>query len=95
MNSYFRLLKGTEQTAFALMSTECGDRTRYPNLANAIAQTWSITFNKLVECDTLAVDILAFISCIERKEIPFSILPKAARKHCWREPLAFSVYTRF
>jgi tetratricopeptide (TPR) repeat protein len=74
---YLRLLKSTEQDARALMDTDCGDRTRYENLTNAVAKTWSITFNKIIKRDPLAADILAFISCIEWKEIPHSILPKS------------------
>jgi hypothetical protein len=43
-------------------------------LTNAVAKTWTITFNKILEYDTLAADLLAFISCIEWRAIPYSIL---------------------
>jgi hypothetical protein len=43
-------------------------------LTNTVAKTWTITFNKILECDTLAADLLAFISCIEWKAILYSIL---------------------
>jgi hypothetical protein len=74
---YLRLLKSTEQDAIAIMSTEFGDKTRYQNLTNSVAKTWTISFNKILESDTLAAHLLAFISCIERRAIPYSILPAA------------------
>ena len=36
-----------------------------------------IAFNKILEHDTLAADLLVFISCIEWRAIPYSILPTA------------------
>jgi tetratricopeptide (TPR) repeat protein len=77
MSEYLRLLRKTEQDAVAILSTDFGDKTRYQNLTNAVAKTWMITFNKILECDTLAADLLAFISCIEWRAIPYSILPAA------------------
>ncbi|KAE8406771.1 kinesin light chain [Aspergillus pseudonomiae] len=77
ISEYLRLLKKTEQDAVALISTDFGDKTRYRNSMNAVAKTWTITFNKILEYDTLATDLLAFISCIEWRAIPYSILPAA------------------
>ncbi|KAL2802733.1 P-loop containing nucleoside triphosphate hydrolase protein [Aspergillus granulosus] len=77
ISEYLRLLMKTEQDAVAIISTDFGDKTRYQNLTNAVAKTWTITFNKVLECDTLAADLLAFISCIEWRAIPYSILPAA------------------
>ncbi|KAJ5672347.1 TPR repeat protein [Penicillium longicatenatum] len=77
ISEYLRLFKNTEHDALAIMSTDFGDKTRYQNLGNAIAKTWTITFNKILEQDTLAADTLAFISCIEWRAIPYSILPPA------------------
>ncbi|KOC13590.1 kinesin light chain, partial [Aspergillus flavus AF70] len=77
ISEYLRLLKKTEQDAVALISTDFGDQTRYRNSMNAVAKTWTITFNKILECDTLATDLLAFISCIGWRAIPYSILPAA------------------
>ncbi|RAO71649.1 uncharacterized protein BHQ10_007661 [Talaromyces amestolkiae] len=74
---YLRLLKNTDQDALAILSMDFGDKTRYPNLTNAVAKTWLITFNKILEHDSLAADLLAFISCIEWRAIPYSILPAA------------------
>ena len=78
MSEYLRLLKNTEQDAIAIMSTDFGDRTRYQNMTNAVAKTWTITFNKILEQNALAADLLGFISCIEWRAIPYSMLPKAS-----------------
>ncbi|KAF2470933.1 TPR repeat protein [Lindgomyces ingoldianus] len=72
---YLRLLKNTEQDAIATLSREFHDNTRYKHSANAIAKTWTVTFNQILKHDTLAADLLAFISFIEWKAIPSSILP--------------------
>ena len=77
ISEYLRLLKNTEQDAVTIMSTDFGDKTRHQNLTNAVAKTWTITFNKILERDTLAADLLTFISCIEWRAIPYSILPTA------------------
>ncbi|KAF2137703.1 uncharacterized protein K452DRAFT_278071 [Aplosporella prunicola CBS 121167] len=77
---YLLLLKNTEKNAIAILSRNFDDRTRYPNSANAVAKTWTITFNKISESDTLAADLLAFISFIEWKAIPNSILPASGRE---------------
>ncbi|RAK89252.1 TPR repeat protein, partial [Aspergillus costaricaensis CBS 115574] len=77
ISEYLRLLKQTEQDAVALISTEFGDKTRYRNLPNTVAKTWTMNFNKILEYDTLAANLLAFISCIEWRAIPYSILPAA------------------
>ncbi|KAJ5524954.1 TPR repeat protein [Penicillium frequentans] len=77
ISEYLRLFKNTEHDAITIMSTNYGDKTRYQNLTNAVAKTWTITFNKILERDTLAADLLAFISCIEWRTIPYSILPLA------------------
>jgi hypothetical protein len=71
------LLKSIEQNVIIIMSTDFSDRTRYQNLINAVVKTWTITFNKIFERDILAADLLAFISCIKWRAIPYFILPTA------------------
>ncbi|KAF4540233.1 uncharacterized protein LTHEOB_9329 [Lasiodiplodia theobromae] len=75
ISDYLLLLKSTDEDAVIVLSRNFDDKTRYPNSANAVAKTWTITFNKILEHDRLAADLLAFISCIEWKAIPYSILP--------------------
>ncbi|KAH7380133.1 hypothetical protein BKA66DRAFT_571209 [Pyrenochaeta sp. MPI-SDFR-AT-0127] len=73
---YLRLLRSTEQDIIGLMSKEFRDYTRYRGSANAIALTWVVSFTQLQEHDAVAADLLAFMSCIEWKAIPRSLLPK-------------------
>ncbi|KAF2472437.1 purine and uridine phosphorylase, partial [Lindgomyces ingoldianus] len=72
---YLQLLKNTDQDAIATLSREFYDNTRYKHSANAIVKTWTVTFNQILKHNTLAADLLAFISYIEWKAIPSSILP--------------------
>lgn len=75
VSDYLLLLKNTDGDAIIILSRNFDDKTRYPNSANAVAKTWTITFNKISEQDKLAANLLAFISYIEWKAIPRSILP--------------------
>jgi hypothetical protein len=74
---YIQLLQSTEQDIVALMSKEFRDNTRYKGTANAVATTWVVSFNQIRERDAAAADLLAFMSCIEWKAIPRSLLPMA------------------
>jgi tetratricopeptide (TPR) repeat protein len=73
---YLRLLRHTEQDTISLMSKEFRDQTRYKGSANAVVSTWVVSFSQLRERDAVAADLLAFMSCIEWKAIPRSLLPK-------------------
>ncbi|KAF2628795.1 HET-domain-containing protein [Macroventuria anomochaeta] len=76
ITKYLRLLRHTEQDTISLMSKEFRDQTRYKGSANAVASTWVVSFSQLRERDVVAADLLAFMSCIEWKAIPQSLLPK-------------------
>ncbi len=73
---YLRLLRGADREAASLMSREFYDGTRYRGSQNAVATTWLVSFNQIRKSDRAAADLLAFLSCIEPKEIPQSILPR-------------------
>ncbi|KAK1633204.1 hypothetical protein BDP81DRAFT_473894 [Colletotrichum phormii] len=74
---YIQLLQGTEQTLISTMSREFRDSTRYPNSPNAIATTWLVSFEQIQQIDSYAANLLYFISRIEPKSIPRSILPRS------------------
>ncbi|CAN9172465.1 unnamed protein product [Alternaria alternata] len=76
ITKYLRLLRHTEQDTISLISKEFRDQTRYKGSANAVAPTWVVSFSQLRERDVVAADLLAFMSCIEWKAIPQSLLPK-------------------
>jgi tetratricopeptide (TPR) repeat protein len=77
ITKYLGLLRHTEQDTISLMSKEFRDQTRYKGSANAVASTWVVSFSQLRERDMVAADLLVFMSCIEWKAIPRSLLPKA------------------
>ncbi|OHW99942.1 phosphorylase superfamily protein, partial [Colletotrichum incanum] len=74
ISKYLQLLHGTEQTRISTLSREFLDRTRYPDSRNAIATTWLVSFDRIQRTDSYATDMLYFISRIEPKSIPRSIL---------------------
>jgi tetratricopeptide (TPR) repeat protein len=74
---YMQLLRSTEQNMVTLMSREFRDNTRYKGTANAVATTWVVSFSQIRERDAAAADLLAFMSYIEWKAIPRSLLPTA------------------
>ncbi|KAJ9645330.1 hypothetical protein H2199_003336 [Coniosporium tulheliwenetii] len=72
---YLRLLRNTEQDIVGLMSREFRDDTRYKDTANAVATTWVVSFSQIRARDSAAADLLAFMSCVEWKATPRSLLP--------------------
>jgi tetratricopeptide (TPR) repeat protein len=72
---YLGLLRGTEQDIISLMSRQFHDSTRYKDSQNAVATTWLVSFDQIRKSDRAAADLLSFISRIEPKAIPRSILP--------------------
>ncbi|KAK1623460.1 hypothetical protein BDP81DRAFT_331962, partial [Colletotrichum phormii] len=75
VKKYLELLQGTEQHLVSIMSLEFRDSTRYASLENAIARTWMVSFDQIQSTDAAAGRLLCFISRIEPKLIPQSILP--------------------
>ena len=75
IQEYLQLLKSTEQDMVSLLSRKFHDSTRYKNSENAVATTWLVSFDQIRKSDTDAADLLSFMSRIEPKAIPRSILP--------------------
>jgi tetratricopeptide (TPR) repeat protein len=71
--AYLSLLHGTEQDLAQLLSQ--GFRDTHSGLQKAVATTWQVSFSQIVKDNSLAADLLSFISQIEPKAIPRSILP--------------------
>jgi tetratricopeptide (TPR) repeat protein len=76
VRKYLGLLRGTEQSKVSLLSRGFHDWTRYEGLQNAVATTWLVSFAQIQRSDKAAASILRFVSCIEPKAIPRSILPE-------------------
>jgi tetratricopeptide (TPR) repeat protein len=75
ISEYSRLLQSTDDDVLYLMSAEIRDSTRYEESSSAVATTWIVSFKQILERDAVAADLLQYISCIEWKGIPRSILP--------------------
>ncbi|CAL5870085.1 uncharacterized protein PFLUO_LOCUS4319 [Penicillium psychrofluorescens] len=72
---YLELMHGTEKERMDLVSPHFHDSPRYPEVPNAIALTWLISFNKIRDSNPCAARMLEFMSFIEPKAIPRYILP--------------------
>ncbi len=72
--TYLKLLRGTEKDMISLMSSE------FHGSNNAVATTWLVSFDQIRRSDPAAAAILSFISQIEPKAIPQSILPGVGSK---------------
>ncbi|KAJ5186125.1 hypothetical protein N7491_006004 [Penicillium cf. griseofulvum] len=72
---YLELMHKTEKDRMRLASREFHDSTRYRRMSNAVTTTWLISFNQIQSSDSSAADLLGFISYLEPKAIPRSILP--------------------
>ena len=51
------------------------DPSRYRGMESTIAKTWHISFDQIRRQDPLAAEYLSFIACIDRINIPQSLLP--------------------
>ncbi|KAF2396074.1 TPR-like protein [Trichodelitschia bisporula] len=80
ISEYLDLLRNTHEDMSELMSAEFTDLTRPQSTSNAIANTWILSFEKIRQTDQTAADLLAFVSYVEPKAIPRSILPPVPTK---------------
>jgi tetratricopeptide (TPR) repeat protein len=74
---YTVLLDETEQSKVELLSEEFEDEGRYDNSKNPVATTWLISFEQIRNYEPLAAEYLSFMSCVDAKDIPQSLLPLA------------------
>ena len=73
---YISLLAEKDKSIIELLSEDFEDEGRYDNIKNPVATTWLISFEQISQRDTLAAEYLSFMSCVEPKDIPESLLPK-------------------
>jgi tetratricopeptide (TPR) repeat protein len=60
-----------------LFSENFEDPSRYREMDGTIAKTWHISFDQISRQDQLAAEYLSFMACINRINIPQSLLPSA------------------
>jgi tetratricopeptide (TPR) repeat protein len=77
LSEYLSLLEEQEQDVVELLSEEFEDDGRYEDIKNPVATTWLISFEHIRQIDPLAAEYLSFISCVDPKDIPQSLLPPA------------------
>ncbi|KAM0243985.1 hypothetical protein ACHAP5_006750 [Fusarium lateritium] len=77
IRNYLSLLKGAESEVARVLGREFGDNTRYKGPRNAVGTTWIVSFDQMQKSNPVAIKLLSFISCIEPKAIPQSLLPDA------------------
>ncbi|KAH8645473.1 hypothetical protein BX600DRAFT_519485 [Xylariales sp. PMI_506] len=75
IQGYLKLLRGTEDDMVSLLSREFRDNTLFQKSQQAVATTWLVSFDQIQRSDKDAADLLSFVSCIEAKAIPRSLLP--------------------
>jgi hypothetical protein len=78
LEDYLSLLNEQEESVIELLSKEFEDDWRYPSVKNPVATTWLISFEQIRHQNPLAAEYLSFIVCIDRKDIPQSLLPDDA-----------------
>ncbi|KAI1172576.1 acyl transferase/acyl hydrolase/lysophospholipase [Nemania sp. FL0916] len=75
IRTYLDLLRRTKSNVAELLSWEFHDKDRYKESQNAVALTWQVSFKQISREDVTAAELLKFISTVEPKAIPFSMLP--------------------
>ncbi|KAN0082014.1 hypothetical protein V8E54_003312, partial [Elaphomyces granulatus] len=73
--TYLSLLQSQENVMIELLSQDFEDEWRYLGINNSVAITWLISFNQIQRSNPLAADYLFFMSCIDPRDIPLSLLP--------------------
>ena len=77
LSDYLSLLEEQEQNVVDLLSEDFEDERRYPDVKNPVATTWLISFEHMRRLDPLAAEYLSFMSCVDPKDVPQSLLPPA------------------
>jgi tetratricopeptide (TPR) repeat protein len=80
LSEYSTLLQDQEQNIIELLSEDFEDEGRYTDIKNPIATTWLISFEQIRKFDPLAAEFLSFMSCLDPRDIPQSLLPPASSK---------------
>jgi len=77
---YLSLWDDTEENIIEVLSEDFEDEGRYRNQKNPVATTWLISFEQIQQRDALAAEYLSFMSCLDPKMIPESLLPPGQNK---------------
>ncbi|KAN0087037.1 hypothetical protein V8E54_000725 [Elaphomyces granulatus] len=75
VSTYLSLLEKQENEIVELLSRDFEDEWRYAESKNPVAVTWLISFHQIKRLNSLAADYLLFMSCVDPRDIPLSLLP--------------------
>ncbi|KAI1124663.1 hypothetical protein F5Y10DRAFT_284886 [Nemania abortiva] len=75
IEEYLALLRDANQDLVGLIIQKSDYYTRNLGLYSAVATTWLVSFDQIRKSNNNAAELLSFLSCIEPKAIPQSILP--------------------
>jgi tetratricopeptide (TPR) repeat protein len=76
LKDYLQLFEHTdENNAIELLEQGHDDETYYSKSQSAVATTWIVSFNRIRSSDPAAANVLSFMSTIEPRAIPRSLLP--------------------
>ncbi|KAN0086959.1 putative kinesin [Elaphomyces granulatus] len=73
--TYLSFLERQEDEMVELLSQDFEDEWRYAESKNPVAVTWLISFHQIQRLNSLAADYLSFMSCVDPRDIPLSLLP--------------------
>jgi tetratricopeptide (TPR) repeat protein len=74
ISDYVSLFKRVD-TEVEILNERFEDTSRYQETESTIAKTWQISFDQILKQDPLAAGYLSFMACIDRINIPQSLLP--------------------
>jgi tetratricopeptide (TPR) repeat protein len=74
ISEYMSLFKRVD-TEVEILSERFEDPSRYQETESTIERTWQISFDQILKQDQLAAGYLSFMVCIDRINIPQSLLP--------------------
>ena len=80
VQEYLSLWDDAEENIIEVLSEDFEDERRYQNQKNPVATTWLISFEQVQQRDALAAEYLSFMSCLDPKMIPESLLPPGQTK---------------
>jgi tetratricopeptide (TPR) repeat protein len=75
ITEYIQMYNESEASKIDLLSQDFEDLARESGTRNPVATTWLISIDQIKKLDSLAVDILSYMACLDRQGIPKALLP--------------------
>lgn len=77
LSTYMELLEKQESETIEVLSEDFQDKWRYKDVQNPVATTWWVSFQQIRQANPLAAEFLAFMACVNPRNIPQCMLPMA------------------